>query len=518
MAQQPAPSPSAQSSSVMTLHVTRQIVVLDLVVTDKHGNLVTNCTANDFKVYENGVQQQIRNFEPPQPDRKLPAVALKDHNGRDNWGNAPLTMLVIDEMNTPFSELAYSRYEVNRYLKAQPALMPEPTMVLWLNDYGFHPLTSFTRDRQALLTAVTKHSGSLPSKLMRGDSVARLAESFSALQQIALFSRGSSGSKKIIWVGRGFPGVNVEQLSSKDQDTFNKAVHSTLDLLLASRVSVDVIDPTEMLNPEPNATIGGDMSDMPDDPTLLTSSPPDPFAATFNFSSFSRQTGGQYFYGRNDIDREIATSSSHANSFYTLTYSPSSAIQDNTYRKIVVRMSNPNLVVQTKQGYYPGGDDQSEPTKKELGFDLYEASVTGMVYTGVGLHLDHCERNHDRIHADCTLSFDSGTLTFAPTDSGSYNTRFLASVSSLDAKSKLVYWTVDQITLGVASSHVGQLANGRGTFDLHTVIPPQARTVRFIVRDSSGRIGTADLPPEQISSLSASMMAIQELKRERRRR
>ena len=98
---------------------------------------------------------------------------------------------------------------------------------------------------------------------------------------------------------------------------------------------------------------------MPDDPTLLTSSPPDPFAATFNFSSFSRQTGGQYFYGRNDIDREIATSSSHANSFYTLTYSPSSAIQDNTYRKIVVRMSNPNLVVQTKQGYYPGGDDQS---------------------------------------------------------------------------------------------------------------------------------------------------------------
>ena len=518
LAQQAAPSASAPSSSVMTLHVTRQIVVLDLVVTDKHGNLVTNCTANDFKVYENGVLQNISNFEPPQSDRKLPAVALKDHNGRDNWGNAPLTMLVIDEMNTPFSEMAYSRYEVNRFLKAQPALMPEPTMVLWLNDSGFHPLTSFTRDREALLTAVVKHNASLPSKLMRGDAVARLAESFSALQQIALFSRGSRAGKKIIWIGRGFPGVNVEQLSPHDQDTFNKAVHSTLDLLLASRASVDVIDPTEMLNPEPNATIGDETPNLPDDPTLLTAAPADPFAASFNFSSFSRQTGGQYFYGRNDIDREIATSASHANSFYTLTYSPSAPIEDNTYRKIVVRMSNPNLVVQTKQGYYPGGDDQSAPTKKELGFDLYEASVTGMVYTGVGLHLDHCARDRDRIHADCTLSFDSGTLSFAPTDSGSYSTKFVASVSSLDAKSKLVYWTVDQITLGVGSSQVNRIANGRGTFDVHTVIPPQAKAVRFIVRDSSGRIGTADLPPQQISSLSASMLAIQELKREHRRR
>ena len=65
--------------------------------------------------------------------------------------------------------------------------------MLWLNDYGFHPLTPFTRDREALLTAVARHSGSLPSKLMRGDSVARLAESFSALQQIAQFDAGPSG-------------------------------------------------------------------------------------------------------------------------------------------------------------------------------------------------------------------------------------------------------------------------------------------------------------------------------------
>jgi len=396
-------------------------------------------------------------------------------------------------------------------------------MVLWLNDSGFHSLTPFSRDRESLLTAVARHSASLPSKLMRGDSVERLSESFAAMQQIALSSRGSSGAKKIIWVGRGFPGVNTDQLTAKDQETFNRAVHSTLDLLLASRASVDVVDPTDLLgsNPEPVAVIGGDASDMVglDDPaTLAIASPPDPFAATFNFSNFARQTGGHYFYGHNDIDREIASSSRGANSFYTLSYTPSQFIQHGKYRKIDIRMSNPNLTATTRMGYYPDGDDRTSPTRKELGFDLYEASVTGMVYTGVGLHLQRCERDPDMIHANCLITLDSGTLTFVPDDDGSYRSRVITAVSSVDAKSRLLYWTVDRVTFRVPSSKLNRIATGTGNLTIRAVIAPQATAVRFIVRDSSGRIGTADLPPQQIGSLSASIAVLRQLKREKRHR
>ena len=120
--------PTSPGSSVTTLRVTKQITILDIVVTDKHGNVVTNLTPDDFNIYENGVLQKITHFEPPHTDlaETLPVTAPKDHNGRDNWGDAPLTMLVIDELNTPSSEAIYSRIEVDRYLKAQPYLMPQP--------------------------------------------------------------------------------------------------------------------------------------------------------------------------------------------------------------------------------------------------------------------------------------------------------------------------------------------------------------------------------------------------------
>lgn len=510
----PAQQPSA--SDITTLHVTKQITILDIVVTDKHGNAVTNLTPDDFKIYENGVLQKITHFEPPRPDlaATLPATAPKDHNGRDDWGSAPLTMLVIDELNTPFTEMAYSRQQVERYLKTLPTLMPQPTMVLWLNDYGFHPLSPFTRDRDSLLTAVSKHSPSLPGKLMRGDAVSLLAESFSALQQIALFSRGDTGAKRIIWVGRGFPGVNIETLDDRDQDILNRAIHSTLDLLLASRVQVDVIDPTDLLgsNPTPTTTIGDTMPILDDS---VPTAGPDPFLSTFNFAGFSRQTGGQYFYARNDIDHEIATSASHANSFYTLTYSPSQLVEDGKYRKIDIRMSRPGLTATTKQGYYPGGaNPTTAPTQKELSFDLYEASVTGMTYTGVGLNLKHCTRDQDMVHITCILTADTGTLTFQPGDNGVFQTKFITAISSLDAKSKLLYWSAEQSILGVPAAEADRIATGATQFTIHGVVAPQAKAVRFVLRDSSGRIGTVDLPPDQIKPLSASLLALQQLQRQ----
>jgi hypothetical protein len=105
-------------------------------------------------------------------------------------------MLVIDATNTPFEETAYSREEVDRYLKAQPALLKQPTIILRLNDAGFFP--AFSRDRDALISAIDSHKAPLAGKLNRGAVVEQLSASLSALQQMALFSRGNQGSKQVI--------------------------------------------------------------------------------------------------------------------------------------------------------------------------------------------------------------------------------------------------------------------------------------------------------------------------------
>src|ERR1039458_689647 len=66
----PAPSPQ-KTAPVLTINA--RIVVLDVVVTDKAGNLVPGLTRNDFTVYEDQTRQTIRSFETPEQhvlDRK----------------------------------------------------------------------------------------------------------------------------------------------------------------------------------------------------------------------------------------------------------------------------------------------------------------------------------------------------------------------------------------------------------------------------------------------------------------
>ena len=60
-AQQPSPPPSTQQPNT-TLKVQAREVLLPVVVEDKHGALVTNLTAKDFTLTEDGRPQVIKSF------------------------------------------------------------------------------------------------------------------------------------------------------------------------------------------------------------------------------------------------------------------------------------------------------------------------------------------------------------------------------------------------------------------------------------------------------------------------
>jgi VWFA-related protein len=475
------------------LRVESQLVTLDVVVTDTKGNIVKNLDRGDFSIYENGVEQEIRTFDAPQILNPLPERPPKDNSGRDDWGDAPLTMLVIDALDTPFTDLAYSRFQVDKYLKAQPVLLKQPTILLWLNDSGFRALTSFTRDRDALISTVDSHRGELPNKLERGAGVEQLSSALSALQQMALFSRGNKGSKEIVWVGRSFPGVNGLLLGKAQLDLLHNAVSSTINLLLKSRATVYVVDPTLDLNP-PTDRISYVAA-----PNMVTPfSSSDPFENSFSFQSFVEQTGGKYFYGRNDLNNEIASSIERETSFYSLSYVPSEPIRDGKYRRIDVRLRDPNLKAQTKHGYYPSSPSRDSPTPNDLKFDLHEAVVTGMDYNGVGLRLVGCQLEATRILTTCTVLVDDDSLTLSPASDGSKHTSIVAIISALDHKSVLLANRVFDLGLMVPTQPRG---NSFTRLQLQLALPQKTEAVRLVVRDISGRIGTVNLDPTKVSQL-----------------
>jgi len=508
------PSPANDDSHIT---VKSQLVVLDTVVTDRKGNIVTNLKREDFQVYEDGVLQTVRDFDAPANRPAIPDKPVKDRNGNDDWGQSPLTMIVVDEMDTPFTEISYAKQCVETYLKGQPAQLTEPTILLWLNDNGMRPVTTFTRDKDTILQAILKHPPSAASKLARGAAVEQIAASFSALQQAALFSRGQPGKKEILWVGRSFPGINGRNMDYPDKELMAKALHSTIDLLLESRVSLYVIDPTLGTSVDFNNPVA--INDTATIEPMAAPKPTDPFANGFNINLFVDQTGGKYYRGMNDLDREISDSVQRGAGFYTLTYTPGLRDSASEYHSITVRMSDPNLIAQTKEGYYstePADLEKPKQAAKEAGndlrFDLYEATITAIPYTGIGLHVQQCQRPNDNEQATCNISIDSGTLTFNANNKGEEQTVILAVVSSLDAKGQILSHTSRQLTLGVPESQASLIRTGNMPLALRTVVPVGTKRIRVVLRDISGRIGTTEVDPAAVPALVSTVVMKKGLK------
>jgi len=476
-----------------TLRVQSQLVVLDVVVTDASGQIVSGLGPDAFHVYENGVEQRIRHLESPQPASQLPPVSTLDRFGRPDWREAALTLLVLDEMDTPFEETAYSREQLAKYLRSQPATLRQPTSLMWLNDAGLQSGADLTTDREALLAALERHKATLPGKLTRGAGVEELSASLSALQQIALSSRGNKGRKQIIWVGRSFPGVDGTMFSQKQRDLLHEAISSTTNLLLQSRAVIYVIDPSINVAEHEQVLSGVDA------PGLVTPyAPEDPFSTGFSFMRYVEQTGGKYFYGRNDVHNEIQESIDRGRSFYTLSYVPSATINDAAYRKVDVRMADPSLVVQAKHGYYPQESLSRAAADKALRFDLRESLLSHMNYTGVGLRFRHCERTNIPGRAVCQVDVDNGSLTDSRSLQGESRADVVAAASALNGNADILANKVYTLQLRLPE-HPGKL--NYTTIPVGIELPANTKSVRIAVQEASGRIGTIDVPPTQLEEL-----------------
>jgi VWFA-related protein len=482
-----APSAFGQAGDapVQMLKLKSDLVILDVVATDEKGRVVDGLKKEDFSVYENGVLQTVRTLEAPGAKAAIPEAPATDRNGHPTWGDAPLTVVVLDQLNTPIEEIAYCRDQLFRYLQAQPALLGEPTSLIVLNDKGIQSATPATRDRDALLKIAKKQDVGLPFGLKRGDSDELLAESFALLRQIALSTRGDRGRKNVIWVGRGFPGLDPLALSSRDQESFLKAVRSTVDLLLEARVALYKIDP--------RTNVANTMDSGLDDTGMTAPGvADDPFATSFSFNAFVAQTGGVNFMYRNDLAREIQEGASQGSNYYTLSYVPKESSEDGSYRKLTVRVNRPGVSVRTKEGFYSGGGKETVGTK-ELGFDLRQAALSGMQYNGVGIHVG--EKNWDSRTGtmQVKVSVDTGSLSFETEASGGERTTLLVTMVALDEKGKILNFHTTSPTVEIPGEQAGQIGGGHTSVPGTLVVPQRAKGVRVVVRDSSGKIGTAEV-------------------------
>ena len=233
------------SSGVPTIRVNSRLVFLDVTVLDKKGHLVVKgLTKDDFTITEDKKPQRVFSFEAPETHEVDANLEADNPNGK-----APMTVFVLDLLNSSFADFAFIRWSVRRYLEAQPMELNSPAELMVIGNQSLEMVQGYTRNREDLLSALKHVPPALPYKLM-GPSFywERFGQSLDALQQIALQNKGVPGRKNIVWVGHGGPGINTAFLTSPIIEDLDRYVHDTTNLLVDARVSLFVIYPGLPIN------------------------------------------------------------------------------------------------------------------------------------------------------------------------------------------------------------------------------------------------------------------------------
>ncbi len=375
-----AQEPTGQSSFL--LHVESKLVVLDVVVADQHSKPVRGLHREDFNVYEDKVPQKILSFEPAViPGAAVAPVPIHSTGELDRLEpQAPVSIIVLDEVTSMFEDQAFARYSLKKYLGQEGDTLRQPTMLIAAGINHQMVLRDYTTSKKEILDALDHHFASVDWRQQSGGwETEQFNAAFASLIGVAQATAGHPGHKNLVWIGRGFPSINWDRLTPEQESSLRQTINICTNLLRDSRVTLYSIDPAG-LPAEPPATDaeGFDIGD--------------PFGGEVDFDEMARVTGGQAFHGRNDTNNLIGTSISDGQIFYTIAYRPTSTSSDpKEFRKIQVLMKDRTLTATTREGYFavseplpPTLNDKHEVAGRTK-FDIVEASEGLMLYDGIPL-------------------------------------------------------------------------------------------------------------------------------------
>jgi VWFA-related protein len=151
--------PPAEPIPAPTIRVTTHMVVVDVVVTDKQGKAVAGLHPEDFVVEENGKVQKVSTLTTPAENAPVapPTLPPGIYSNRPQYrsSGAPITLMLLDALNTPFTDQAYARRQMLAFVKEH--FKPTDRMAVFTLTGPLNVLQDFTSDPQVLYTALQRY-------------------------------------------------------------------------------------------------------------------------------------------------------------------------------------------------------------------------------------------------------------------------------------------------------------------------------------------------------------------------
>jgi len=539
------PPAGSASETGHILRVRSRLVVVDVTVTNSHGEPVQGLHQEDFAVFENGRRQPVVKFQPhvfiPQVAQRLAVQLPPGEYSNIAPPSSPvpaLNIILFDVLNTPMAAQINGRVRMVQFLKNLP--LDQPTALFELSDH-LTMIAGFSTNSTDLLAALDKlspHKGpfsvsqsdaetqaaretalaklvdsGLPAgaqpilpledvgKLLEerrsfglGRRVLMTSDAFAALAQAV---EGYPGRKNVLWLSSGFP----LRFSPKGILTQQGVLpNSTAEMLSSAQVAVFPIDIHGL-------KVNGPSASSPDQ--LLAgpgSSPGDSGQASVISAKESRlaaseqmmtqiasDTGGQAFYNTNDLKSAFRKAIEDGSTFYTLAYVPPDQHWNGQYRRIKVTLDGRGMHLAYRRGYYAA---PWKPTPAAAA-QMFTSAMQPGIPESTMLAFHAKVEPPDATHSALRITYQVPANDIAFQDSASRQKRArIEFVSVAYAKDGTRSGVASQIaTLNLQPAIYQQFLNsGAIAFHQQLQLKPGGYDLRLGILDqTTGRFGTIDV-------------------------
>jgi VWFA-related protein len=407
--QQSKQPPASDQDEIVT--VDSHLVNLEVIAKDKKGKAITDLKAEDFAVFENGVQQKIEFFDQTlnssSESRQSTAVTAQLVSVSRNKFPRNIIALVLDGQTTEGANLKYVRDGMINYIRER--ITDSDSVAIFSISGGLQLLQPFTQDKTKLVSAVDKvYGGSTGSKTAEkrdiNESIASLRDQLVTSPTVSPMeaAEGPAAAQKMITervLGQYIQlrsVLSVQQArpilaslaaiceglrpipSRKTLVMFSQGfvapqvldwqVQSTIDLANRANVAIYIIDSSGLTGgtPPSGALVPSSglaaISAATSQESRIRAGGGESVFDISRQEGLNRQqdllyrisgdTGGQFIKNTNDITKGLDRIDEEIRSRYTLAYHSTDSNFDGSFRKVKIEVSRPDAHLTSRSGYY----------------------------------------------------------------------------------------------------------------------------------------------------------------------
>lgn len=545
-----------------TLRVTARLVYVDVTVRDSHGQFVRGLTPQDFKLLEDGKQQNFHlDVHSLDATSASHATAAKGGTAPETlklrpmeFSNVPeaagpsdaISIVLLDLLSTPQLDQLYARQQLLAFLKAMPR---GQRVALFILTDRLHMVQSFTGSSDRLIAAAERINPkdmnlvvSQDKAMQDADWVAEFAVAVGhnlggafnfaplvnkqnaekreyitegALRELARATEGYPGRKNLLWLAESFPIVVGSQLTQTRFMGLNtEGMRETSDMLANARIAVY---PISLLGLEAGG-VGAALNGMGE---VCGGTPPTCggngyYGQTLNgqavarhdlsetMNEIARETGGRAFYGTNDFVRALDNSLDDGSNYYALSYTPSNHNWNGHFRDVEVKLQRKGYSLSYRRGYF-AFPDTKPMTDRDRAFSIaMQPATPESTMLLLKSRLLPPDPAHPGLMVESTI--DSSNVAFTTTPDGHRHAKLLVTLIALndgDVQPGKPPQVSGMLNIDLDPARYNFILQNGIAF--RQQLPLKAGKYRLrlgVSDDASHRIGTLDMPVSADSSKS----------------